>query len=57
MMHAANSSIVTIKNPSDLVSNVLGGSESNTKGILNAAEGNVLVIDEAHGLDPTAGSE
>ena len=41
-----------IKNPSDFVGGALGQSEQNTKGILKASEGKVLVIDEAYGLDP-----
>ena len=39
-----------MKTPADFVGNVLGGSEANTKGILDAAIGKVLVIDEAYGL-------
>ncbi|KAL8391929.1 hypothetical protein RB599_004739 [Gaeumannomyces hyphopodioides] len=41
---------VIIKNPSDFVGAALGQSEKNTKGILAAAVGKVLVIDEAYGL-------
>ncbi|KAK3949502.1 stage V sporulation protein K [Pseudoneurospora amorphoporcata] len=41
---------VVIKNPSDFVGAVLGGSEQQTKGILAASLGKVLVIDEAYGL-------
>ncbi|RYO90590.1 hypothetical protein DL764_008430 [Monosporascus ibericus] len=41
---------VVIKNPSDFVGSVLGQSEQQTKGILAASEGKVLVIDEAYGL-------
>ncbi|KLU92443.1 hypothetical protein MAPG_11387 [Magnaporthiopsis poae ATCC 64411] len=41
---------VVVKNPSDFVGAVLGQSEQNTKGILAAAVGKVLVIDEAYGL-------
>ena len=36
-----------IKNPADFVGSVLGESEKNTKAILDAAVGKVLVIDEA----------
>lgn len=39
-----------IKNPSDFVGAVLGESEKQTKGILAASSGKVLVIDEAYGL-------
>lgn len=39
-----------LKNPSDMIGSVLGESEKNTKSILKAAEGCVLVIDEAYGL-------
>ncbi|KAK2808786.1 hypothetical protein FQN50_004459 [Emmonsiellopsis sp. PD_5] len=41
---------VVIKNPSDFVGDVLGASEKNTKAILKATEGEVLIIDEAHML-------
>ncbi|KAL2160711.1 hypothetical protein VTH06DRAFT_908 [Thermothelomyces fergusii] len=41
---------VIVKNPSDFVGSVLGQSEQQTKGILAAALGKVLVIDEAYGL-------
>jgi AAA lid domain len=43
---------VVTKNPSDFVGGALGQSEENTKNILKASEGKVLVIDEAYGLDP-----
>ncbi|KAK0261276.1 hypothetical protein LTR35_017885 [Friedmanniomyces endolithicus] len=39
--------VVIMKTPADFIGNVLGGSEANTKGILGAAIGKVLVIDEA----------
>jgi hypothetical protein len=39
-----------VKNPSDFVGNVLGASESTTKGILASTVGKVLLIDEAYGL-------
>lgn len=39
-----------VKNPSDFVGSVIGESEKNTKGILAATLGKVLVIDEAYGL-------
>lgn len=38
--------LVIIKNPADFVGSVLGASESNTKAILAASVGKVLVIDE-----------
>jgi SpoVK/Ycf46/Vps4 family AAA+-type ATPase len=41
---------VVVKNPSDFVDSVLGGSEKQTKGILASTVGKVLVIDEAYGL-------
>ncbi|XMA20285.1 hypothetical protein WAI453_013076 [Rhynchosporium graminicola] len=41
---------VVVKNPSDFVGNVLGASESTTKGILTSTVGKVLLIDEAYGL-------
>ncbi|KAK5125339.1 hypothetical protein LTR85_000448 [Meristemomyces frigidus] len=41
---------VVVKTPADFIGNVLGASEANTKGILDAAIGKVLVIDEAYGL-------
>lgn len=42
--------LVVLKNPSDFVGAALGQSEQQTKGILEAATGKVLVIDEAYGL-------
>ena len=45
-----------VKNPSDFVGSVLGGSEKQTKGILAASLGKVLVIDEAYGLYGGQGS-
>ncbi|KAI1303510.1 P-loop containing nucleoside triphosphate hydrolase protein [Xylaria venustula] len=42
---------VVVKNPSDFIGSVIGASEENTKKILKAAAGKVLVIDEAYGLD------
>jgi hypothetical protein len=46
----ANKYAVVPKTPADFVGSVLGASEANTKGILEAAKGKVLVIDEAYGL-------
>ena len=42
-----------LKNPSDFVGDVIGSSEKSTRGILAAAEGCVLVIDEAYMLNPS----
>jgi len=39
-----------MRTPADFVGSVLGASEANTKAILEAAIGRVLVIDEAYGL-------
>ncbi|POS78720.1 stage V sporulation protein K [Diaporthe helianthi] len=47
---------VIVKNPSDFVGSVLGQSEKQTKGILAASLGKVLVIDEAYGLYGGQGS-
>ena len=41
---------VLVKNPADFIGSVLGQSESNTKNILNASVGKVLIIDEAYML-------
>lgn len=41
---------VVVKNPSDFIGSVIGGSEKQTKGILASTIGKVLVIDEAYGL-------
>ena len=43
---------VTIKNPSDLIGQYIGDSEANTKEALGKAQGNVLIIDDAHMLYP-----
>lgn len=45
-----NAVLVVVKNPSDFVGGALGQSEQQTKGILAASVGKVLVIDEAYGL-------
>lgn len=37
---------VVIKNPADFIGNVIGQSETNTKAILAATVGKVLIIDE-----------
>jgi hypothetical protein len=39
-----------LKTPADFVGSALGESEKNTKAILSAAKGKVLIIDEAYGL-------
>jgi hypothetical protein len=43
--------LVIIKNPSDFIGAAIGQSEENTRKILKAAAGKVLVIDEAYGLN------
>ena len=47
---------VILKNPSDFIGSALGSSEMQTRSILAQAEGCVLVIDEAYGLNPSTGS-
>jgi len=49
-MGLLSSGEVIIKNPADFVGSVLGESEKNTKAILKATEGKVLIIDEAYML-------
>jgi len=44
---------LVLKNSSDFVGVALGGSESQTRNILAASEGCVLVIDEAYSLNPS----
>ncbi|KAK4152576.1 helicase required for RNAi-mediated heterochromatin assembly 1 [Chaetomidium leptoderma] len=48
---------VVVRNPSDFVGAHLGQSEQQTKGILAATVGKVLVIDEAYGLYGGGGSQ
>ncbi|PYH78053.1 P-loop containing nucleoside triphosphate hydrolase protein [Aspergillus uvarum CBS 121591] len=48
---------VVVKNPSDFIGAVMGESEKNTKGILAATLGKVLVIDEAYGLSASGTSD
>ncbi|PTD08788.1 hypothetical protein HYE67_004660 [Fusarium culmorum] len=43
---------VITKTPADLLDRYIGGSENNTKEALREAKGNVLIIDDAHMLDP-----
>jgi AAA+ superfamily predicted ATPase len=43
---------VIIKKPSDLIDRYIGGSENNTREALSSAKGGVLIIDDAHMLDP-----
>jgi SpoVK/Ycf46/Vps4 family AAA+-type ATPase len=50
-------SLVVVKNPSDFVGGALGQSEQQTKGILAATLGKVLVIDEAYGLYGGGGNQ
>ncbi|KAF8454733.1 P-loop containing nucleoside triphosphate hydrolase protein [Terfezia claveryi] len=47
---------VLVKNPADFIGTVIGESEKNTKGILQAAMGKVLIIDEAYMLYSGSGS-
>jgi len=47
---------VVVKNPADFIGTVIGESERNTKGILQAAMGKVLIIDEAYMLYSSSGS-
>ena len=46
-----------MKNPADFVGSVLGETEKNTKAILKATEGKVLVIDEAYMLHSGGGAK
>jgi SpoVK/Ycf46/Vps4 family AAA+-type ATPase len=48
---------VVERKPSDFVGSVLGQSEEQTRGILQATIGKALVIDEAYGLYHGAGSK
>lgn len=43
---------VVLKTPADFIGDCLGQSEANTRKILDASIGRVLVIDEAYMLDP-----
>ncbi|KAK0384621.1 hypothetical protein NLU13_8707 [Sarocladium strictum] len=43
---------VVVKNAADLIDRYIGGSENNTKDALQRANGSVLIIDDAHMLDP-----
>ncbi|GKZ37686.1 hypothetical protein AbraIFM66950_009368 [Aspergillus brasiliensis] len=45
-----SSNEVVLKNPSDFIGQYIGDSEANTKEILRATEGKVLIIDDAHML-------
>ncbi|KAI1750021.1 P-loop containing nucleoside triphosphate hydrolase protein [Xylaria castorea] len=51
---------VIIKNPADFIGSALGQSETNTKAILEATKGKVLIIDEAYmlasGMSDTGGT-
>lgn len=47
--------LVVVKNPADFISNVIGGSEANTKAILASTVGKVLIIDEAYMLAGNSG--
>ena len=48
---------VIVKNPGDLVDRYIGWSERNTKEALDEAKGSVLIIDDAHMLDPGKSSD
>ncbi|KAI1326045.1 P-loop containing nucleoside triphosphate hydrolase protein [Xylariaceae sp. FL0255] len=48
---------VVVKNPADFTADVLGGSEKNTKAILEATKGKILVIDEAYMLGSRSGAK
>ncbi|KAJ4292670.1 hypothetical protein N0V90_009333 [Kalmusia sp. IMI 367209] len=48
---------VVVKNPADFKGDVLGASESKTKGILASTMGKVLIIDEAYMLASTAAAD
>lgn len=54
-MENANKHLVVVKNPADFISNVIGGSEANTKAILASTVGKVLIIDEAYMLAGSSG--
>ncbi|KAF5022581.1 hypothetical protein F66182_5367 [Fusarium sp. NRRL 66182] len=43
---------VIIKSPADLLDRYIGGSENNTQEALREAKGSILIIDDAHMLDP-----
>lgn len=47
---------VITKNPTDLIDRYIGGSENNTKAALKEASGGILIIDDAHMLDPGTGA-
>jgi SpoVK/Ycf46/Vps4 family AAA+-type ATPase len=48
---------VVVKNPSDFIGDAVGVSESNTRNILAATKGKVLVIDEAYALSSKSGGQ
>ncbi|KAL6701559.1 P-loop containing nucleoside triphosphate hydrolase protein [Trichoderma pleuroticola] len=52
----SNGEVVT-KNPADFIGEAVGKSEANTKSILAATVGKVLIIDEAYMLDPGEASK
>ncbi|KAF2085428.1 P-loop containing nucleoside triphosphate hydrolase protein [Saccharata proteae CBS 121410] len=52
-----SSSEVIVKNPSDFVGAHIGSSEQNTKAILAASQGKVLIIDEAYMLSGGEGNQ
>ncbi|KAI5926524.1 P-loop containing nucleoside triphosphate hydrolase protein [Camillea tinctor] len=48
---------VVVKTPADFIGQHIGGSETNTKAILEATRGKVLVIDEAYQLNSKSGAK
>lgn len=52
----SNGEVVT-KTPADFISEHMGGSEGNTKAILESTKGKVLIIDEAYGLGNKTGAK
>ncbi|KAI0460540.1 P-loop containing nucleoside triphosphate hydrolase protein [Xylaria acuta] len=52
----SNGEVVT-KTPADFISDYVGGSEGNTKAILESTKGKVLIIDEAYGFGNKQGAK
>lgn len=50
--YMTNTQKVVTKNPADFIGEAVGKSEAQTKSILSATAGKVLIIDEAYMLDP-----
>merc|ERR1712000_59629 len=51
-LHILSKGDLIVKNPGDLIDRYIGWSERNTKEALQEAKGSVLIIDDAHMLDP-----